>query len=208
MDVCPLYLAGNRVLAENWGKGPGQMTTDHDEKPVRVYLGVGSNINPYENIERALDAVRERIVVTAVSPLYSSQAVGETDQPDFINGVWAAVTTLTPRELKYGLLRPVEERLERRRGTDRNAARTIDLDLLLYGEALIDEPGLTVPDTGVRRYPFVALPLLELDREIRLPDGGDRLRDLFSGRADEYGLVLCSEFSTALAERLTRGQAD
>ncbi len=175
-------------------------------KPVRVYIGVGSNINPRKNIERALDLLGERISITAVSPFYASRAVGGRGQPDFVNGVLAAATTLPARELKYGLLRVVEERLERRRTTDKNAARPIDLDVLLYGDRVIDEPGLTVPDTGVRVYPFVALPLLDLDAETVLPDGGERLLDLFPGRAGEYGLVPLKEFSDALAARAGGGE--
>jgi 2-amino-4-hydroxy-6-hydroxymethyldihydropteridine diphosphokinase len=179
---------------------------DGATKPVRVYIGVGSNINPRQNIERALDLLGERISITAVSPFYASRAVGGRGQPDFINGVLAAATTLPARELKYGLLRVVEERLERRRTADKNAARTIDLDVLLYGDLVIDEPGLTVPDAGLRAYPFVARPLLDLDEETVLPDCGERLLDLFPGRAEEYGLTPLKDFSDSFAKRAGGGE--
>jgi 2-amino-4-hydroxy-6-hydroxymethyldihydropteridine diphosphokinase len=181
---------------------------DEQKHSVRVFIGVGSNIDPYANIERALDALGDRMNVTAISPFYRSRAVGADGQPDFVNGVFAAAAGLPPRELKYGLLRRVEASLERRRTTDKSEARTIDLDLLLYGDRVVDELGLTVPDPGLRRYPFVALPLLDLEPGMVLPGGAEKLIDLFPGRAEEYGLVPLPEFSAALAARRAGGKGE
>ncbi len=169
-----------------------------------VYLGVGSNIEAEANIERALALLKACLTVTGVSPFFRSEAVGAHDQPEFTNGVFAAETDLTPRALKYELLRVIEEKLGRRRTADKNAARPIDLDIVLYGSLVVDEPGLTIPDPGLSRYPFVALPLLALAPDIVPPDSGRKLKDLFPGRPDVYGLRPLPEFSARLEALLDR----
>jgi 2-amino-4-hydroxy-6-hydroxymethyldihydropteridine diphosphokinase len=173
--------------------------------PAVVYIGVGSNIEAADNVRHALELLLGRLAVSAVSPFYRSRAAGgpgAPPQPDFTNGVFAARIDLPPRALKFDVFRPLEERLGRARTADKNAARTIDLDLLLCGEAVLAEPGLTVPDPGVRRYPFVALPLLDLEPDLVLPDTGERLRDLFPGRPEEYGLEPLVEFTAELRSLL------
>ena len=169
-----------------------------------VYVGMGSNIEAEANIARAFGLLLRRLSVTAVSPFYRSQAAGAEEAPDFTNGAFAAETDLSPRALKYELLRGIENALGRRRTADKNASRPIDLDLALYGALVIDEPGLTVPDPGLRRYPFVALPILALAPDIVLPDSGERLRDVFPDRPEHYGLELLPGFSAELLSRLER----
>jgi 2-amino-4-hydroxy-6-hydroxymethyldihydropteridine diphosphokinase len=167
---------------------------------------VGSNVDPFQNIVRALDLLAGYLCITTASAFYRSQAVGEIAQPDFINGVWAARSELPVRELKFAVLRGVEESLERRRTADKNAARPIDLDILLYGDLVMDEPGITIPDPGLRSYPFVALPLLEIVPDILFPDSGERLSDIFPGRPEDYGLVSLPDFSAELAARLKKSE--
>ncbi|MBN2352222.1 MAG: 2-amino-4-hydroxy-6-hydroxymethyldihydropteridine diphosphokinase [Spirochaetales bacterium] len=167
-----------------------------------IYVGVGSNIDAEANIIRALDLLLGRLSVTAVSPFYRSQAAGGKHRPDFTNGAFAAETDLSPRALKYELLRGIEDALGRRRTADKNASRPIDLDLVLYEALIIDEPGLTVPDPGLRRYPFVALPLLALAPDIVLPDSGKRLKNVFPGRPEDYRLEFMPELSAELHARL------
>jgi 2-amino-4-hydroxy-6-hydroxymethyldihydropteridine diphosphokinase len=178
-------------------KRPAGRTED-----VPVYIGIGSNINPYPNIERALRMLGEAVRVTAVSPFYRSRAVGGEGQPDFVNGVIAVDAMVPPRALKYGVLRKIEDELGRTRGEDKNAARTIDLDLLLYGELVINTAGIVVPDPGLRRYAFVAVPLLDLAPEIRLPDTGEKLKDVFSGNLETYRLELLAGFSPGIGREI------
>jgi 2-amino-4-hydroxy-6-hydroxymethyldihydropteridine diphosphokinase len=105
--------------------------------------------------------------VTAVSSLYETEPVGYPDQPPFLNAVVALDTAVTPAELMRGLL-AIEEAMGRRR-TFRNAPRTLDLDLLLYGDAILDEPGLTLPHPRLHERAFVLVPLAEIAPDVVHP---------------------------------------
>ncbi|HEX2045124.1 MAG TPA: 2-amino-4-hydroxy-6-hydroxymethyldihydropteridine diphosphokinase [Gaiellaceae bacterium] len=150
---------------------------------MRAYVGLGANLGDREaTIRRAVGLVgaQEGIEVVAVSSLRETEPVGYEDQPPFLNGALAVETTLSPRELLERLL-AVERELGRRRGTGpRFGPRPIDLDLLLYGGEVVDEPGLTVPHPRLAERRFVLEPLHELDPALALPDGR-RIVDLLGG---------------------------
>jgi 2-amino-4-hydroxy-6-hydroxymethyldihydropteridine diphosphokinase len=151
---------------------------------TRAYVGLGSNLGDREDtIRRALVllAAEEGIDVVAVSTLRETEPVGYADQPDFVNGAAALETELTPRALLERLL-AVELALGRVRGAGpRFGPRVVDLDLLLYGDAAVDEPGLTVPHPRLAERRFALEPLQELDPELRLPDGR-AVRDLLGAQ--------------------------
>jgi 2-amino-4-hydroxy-6-hydroxymethyldihydropteridine diphosphokinase len=105
--------------------------------------------------------------VLAGSSLYRSTPVGYADQPDFINAVAKVQTGLSPREL-LNALHAIENRHGRRRSV-RNAPRTLDLDLLSYGELVVHEEGLTLPHPRMRERAFVLLPLAEIAPDLSLP---------------------------------------
>jgi 2-amino-4-hydroxy-6-hydroxymethyldihydropteridine diphosphokinase len=147
---------------------------------VRAYVGLGANLGEREPALREalarLDAV-DGVRVVAVSSFRETEPVGLLDQPRFLNAAAELETTLAPRALLDALL-AVERVLGRDRSVEaRWGPRTIDLDLLLYGDEEIDEAGLTVPHPRLGERRFVIEPLLELDPELSLPDGR-RLRDL------------------------------
>jgi len=148
---------------------------------VRAYVGLGSNLGEREaTLWKALEGLgaTERIEVVAVSSFRETDPVGVVDQPRFVNGAAALETSLRPRELLERLL-DVERSLGRDRAVEeRWGPRTLDLDLLLYGGETIDEPGLEVPHPRLAERAFVLEPLLELDPNLRLPDGRP-LRDLY-----------------------------
>ena len=137
-----------------------------------VYIGLGANLG-----DRAatLDVAIERLDelsgtrVLRRSDLYESAAVGFTEQPDFLNCVAELASELEPRAL-LAQLQAIEELLGRVRSF-RNAPRTCDLDLLLYGDRVIDEAGLQVPHPRLGERRFVLEPLAELAPGLRLPDG-------------------------------------
>jgi 2-amino-4-hydroxy-6-hydroxymethyldihydropteridine diphosphokinase len=137
---------------------------------VDAFVAVGSNIDPQANVPRALALLKTYVSVTAVSTFYRTAAVNRPDQPDFANGVVKIQTTRPPREVKFDVLRRIEDQLGRVRSADKYAARTIDLDLILYGTMVIDKPDLHLPDPSIHTYPFVAIPLLELACDLVLPD--------------------------------------
>ena len=140
----------------------------------RAYVGLGANLGDREGALRAalagLDA-SEGIEVAAVSTFQETDPVDYLDQPRFLNAAAAIETTLAPRELLDALLE-VERSLGRTREGPRFGPRTIDLDLLLYGEESFDEPGLTVPHPRLHGRAFVLEPLAELDPDLIVPGRG------------------------------------
>lgn len=140
---------------------------------VRAYVGIGANLgDPTAQVRAAFDALaalpRTRLAVA--SSLYRSAPVGHVDQPDFVNAVAALDTALAPEALLEAL-----QAIERRAGRSRsfrNAPRTLDLDLLLYGEARLDGPGLTVPHPRMHSRAFVLVPLVEIAPDIAIPGLG------------------------------------
>jgi 2-amino-4-hydroxy-6-hydroxymethyldihydropteridine diphosphokinase len=138
-----------------------------------AFIGLGSNLDDPRGRVRdalaALDALPGTRVVLA-SSLYRTAPVGIVDQPDFINAVARIETSLGARELLLGLL-DIERAQNRVRG-ERNGPRTLDLDLLLYGDTAIREPDLTVPHPRMHQRAFVLAPLAEIAPEVRVGDLG------------------------------------
>jgi 2-amino-4-hydroxy-6-hydroxymethyldihydropteridine diphosphokinase len=140
---------------------------------ARAYVGIGANLGPREiTLLRAADllAAAEGIEVVAVSQLRETDPVGFVDQPAFLNGAVALETTLEPRALLDALLE-VERQLGRVRA-ERWGPRTIDLDLLLYDDEVVDEPGLSVPHPRLHERRFALEPLAELDPGLEIPGRG------------------------------------
>jgi 2-amino-4-hydroxy-6-hydroxymethyldihydropteridine diphosphokinase len=142
---------------------------------VRSFVGLGSNLdNPREQIRRALDLLRAEagVELVAVSRLRETDPVGYERQPRFLNGAAELRTELSAREL-LGRLLAIERRLGRVRGTGpRFGPRTIDLDLLLYGDDVLHEPGLVVPHPRLHERRFALEPLAELDPALEVPGRG------------------------------------
>ena len=142
---------------------------------VTAYVGLGSNLGePERQIEQALEllAAEEGIELHAVSTLRWTDPVGYRDQPRFLNGAAEVETSLGARELLQRLL-AIERRLGRERGErPRFGPRTIDLDLLVYGDSVVDEPGLTVHHPRLAERRFALEPLAELAPELEVPGAG------------------------------------
>jgi len=139
---------------------------------TRAYVALGANLGDREaTIRAAVAALGEAsgVDVVAVSSLVDTEPVGVVDQPRFLNGVAAVDTELPPGELLAVLL-AVERRFGRvREGVPRNGPRTLDLDLLLYGEVVLHEPGLTVPHPRLHERTFVLGPLAEVAPGLEVP---------------------------------------
>lgn len=141
---------------------------------MRAYVGLGANLGDREaTVRRAAELLGgvAGIEVAAVSSLRETAPVGYADQPPFVNAAVAVETSLSPREL-LGALLAVERSLGRTREGPRFGPRTIDLDLLLYGDLVLDEPGLTVPHPRLHERRFALEPLHELDATLVLPGRG------------------------------------
>jgi 2-amino-4-hydroxy-6-hydroxymethyldihydropteridine diphosphokinase len=138
-----------------------------------AYVGLGANIGPREvTLLRAVDLLGDAddVAVLAVSQLRETEPVGVVDQPPFLNGAARIETSLGPREL-LALLLEIERSLGRVR-EERWGPRTIDLDLLVYGDRILDEPGLRVPHPRLPERRFVLEPLAELDPDLVIPGLG------------------------------------
>ena len=145
----------------------------------QVYVGLGSNLaDPRAQVERASRALaalpQTRLVQR--SRLYRSAPWGRADQPEFVNAVVALQTELTPREMLEALLK-IERAAGRARDATRWGPRVLDLDILLFGDRLIDEPGLHVPHPHLHERAFVLLPLAEIAPDLIVPGHG-RVDDL------------------------------
>ena len=141
----------------------------------RAYVGLGSNLGDREQTLRAAVAAlaaHPAVEVVAVSGLIDTEPVGYTDQPRFLNGVAALDTDLSAEAL-LELLLEVERSFGRSRdGVPPQGPRTLDLDLLLYGEGEIDEPGLRVPHPRLHERAFVLGPLAEVAPGLVVPGRG------------------------------------
>ena len=133
-----------------------------------AYIGLGSNLGDRDATIRA--AIASLPGVVAVSKLRETEPVGVVDQPRFLNGAARLETELSARQLLDALL-AVERELGRER-RERWGPRTIDLDLLLYGNETLDEPGLTVPHPHLHERRFALEPLAELNPELVIPGRG------------------------------------
>ena len=142
---------------------------------TRAYVGLGANLGDRERtLHEAVSALaaEDRVEIVAVSVLRETEPVGVGDQPRFLNGVAELETSLAARALLDRLL-AVEQRFGRVRVPGEHGPRTLDLDLLLYGDEAIDEPGLTVPHPRLHERRFVLEPLAELASGLVVPRRGD-----------------------------------
>ena len=150
------------------------MANQPPKSPQTVYIGLGSNLeNPAQQITKALEAIQEipNTQLIKHSSLYCGKPVGPQDQPDFTNAVAELSTTLSPLALLSQL-----QKIENEHGRVRErhwGPRTLDLDLLLYGEDTIDHPQLIVPHREMLRRSFVLYPLFEISPELVLPNKMD-----------------------------------
>jgi 2-amino-4-hydroxy-6-hydroxymethyldihydropteridine diphosphokinase len=149
---------------------------------TRAFVGLGSNLGDRETmLRRALELLAREpgVEVRRVSTFRETEPVGYVDQPRFLNGAAELETELPATELLARLL-AVERRLGRVRGGPRFGPRTIDLDLLVYGDETIEAPGLRVPHPRLHERRFALEPLAELDPGLELPGHGP-IQPLLSG---------------------------
>lgn len=147
------------------------------QAPVRAWLSLGSNIAPRANLAAAIEDLQAGFGTLVVSPVYESVAVGFQGD-NFLNLVVGIMTALPPSRLVREL-RLIEERHGRQREADKFTPRSLDIDLLTYGDQVIDDGAIQVPRGEVLRYAFVLRPLAEVAGEERHPLTGQTYRDLW-----------------------------
>lgn len=143
---------------------------------MKAYVALGANLGDREATVRRAAAM---LGPHRLSTIRETEPWGYADQPRFLNAVAEVETDLPPREL-LDRLHEIERELGRTREGPRYGPRTIDLDLLVYGDEVVDEPGLRVPHPRLAERAFVLEPLYELDAELVVPGRG-RVADLVAG---------------------------
>ncbi len=169
----------------------------------RAFIAIGSNIVPERNLPLAVKHLSTIGDVVAVSHVYQNPAVGLLPQPDFLNAAVLVETELAPLEVRRRL-RAIEGELGRVRQRDAHAARTIDLDLCLYGSLVLSVPELTLPDAGITERAFLAVPLAELAPGFLHPVVGASLADLAARLRGDAALVRRSDVGLPIASTTRR----
>lgn len=155
---------------------------------IDAFLGLGSNLaSPLQQLQTCVEALNHlaEIDVVAISPFYGSTAIGPGEQPDYVNGA-AHIRTTLPPEFLLQTLQAIEQQHGRERGPVRWLPRTLDLDILLYGNDIVEHPNLHIPHPRMQERNFVLLPLFDLAPDLILPDG-KALRDLINA-CDNTGI--------------------
>jgi 2-amino-4-hydroxy-6-hydroxymethyldihydropteridine diphosphokinase len=174
---------------------------------ARAFIGVGSNIEPAENVKKALRLLASQVNIVAISNVYSTEAEGRPDQPSSYNCVVEIETDIPPEELKQTVLRKVESELGRKRTKDKFAPRTIDLDLILYGDLVLNTGDLVLPDPQIATRPFLARPLFELEPNLIMPGVGLSLKKVVA-QLKSVKMEPLKQYSGLLKKEILHGKRD
>ena len=154
---------------------------------VAVYLGLGSNMgNRQDNLDRALEYLSQRLRLERVSPVYDTEPVGNLEQPRFLNLVCQVSTGLAPMEL-LTLVTGIESKLGRVPGKA-NTPRPIDIDILFYGDQVVETPKLVVPHPRLTERAFVLIPLAEIAPDLVHPVSSKTVKELMREVFDAQGV--------------------
>lgn len=163
------------------------------ETPI-VFVSLGSNIEPEKNLREAVHLLRKKCIVLAVSSVYRTSPQGYTEQADFLNMAVKLTTNLAPVEFKSSVLENIEQQLGRQRDPrNKNAPRTIDLDISLWGDGMFEygEKPWGVPDPDILRFAHVAVPLAELAPDYVYP-GEERTLAEIAAQFDQTRITMTS----------------
>jgi len=172
---------------------------------VRAFIGVGSNINPAENVRNAIQLLSRKVNILGISTVYQTQPGEGLKQLQYYNCVVGIETNFSPEELKYKVLRKIEKDLGRKRSRDKYASRTIDLDLILYGDLVLKNNDFILPDPQIESRPYLAIPLCELNPELVLPGSGLSIMELASSLSRE-GMQRLYDYTENLKKEIIDGQ--
>jgi 2-amino-4-hydroxy-6-hydroxymethyldihydropteridine diphosphokinase len=146
--------------------------------PNLAFLSLGSNINPERNLPAAVGHLVRYGRVKAVSGVWETLPIGFLDQPNFLNAAVLLETHLSAQALREEAITAIEATLGRVRTKNKNAPRTIDIDIVLFNRDLIQLQGRRIPDPEVLERPFVAIPLAEIAPEYVHPETGQSLMEI------------------------------
>ena len=162
--------------------------TAREPKRALAFLGIGSNVEPERHVRIAVARLARAFEDLRLSPVYRSPAVG-FDGADFVNAVASVRTTLSPRELR-DWLRSLEDEHGRERNVPKFSDRVLDVDILLYGDQVLDDEDLQLPRPELYHFPHVLRPLAELAPDRPCPGDGRTFEEIRAATGlDERGLV-------------------
>jgi 2-amino-4-hydroxy-6-hydroxymethyldihydropteridine diphosphokinase len=144
----------------------------------QALLSLGSNVEPEKNLPAAVRKLGRYGQVRRVSGVWQSPPLGNPDQPDYLNAALCLETSLSAGELKETAIAGIEAELGRVRGADRNAPRTIDIDIMLFNHERLRIGQRSIPDPEVLERPFVAIPLAEIAPDYIHPVTGETLTEI------------------------------
>ena len=154
---------------------------------VSAYLGLGSNLGDRQaNLDRALDLLAQRLRLGEISSVYETEPVGNINQPRFLNLACRVATGLAPAGL-LALAKGIESKLGRV-FTPPHSPRPIDIDILFYGEQVIETPGLTIPHPRLAERAFVLVPLAEIAADLVHPVSGKTVKELLKEVSETQGV--------------------
>jgi 2-amino-4-hydroxy-6-hydroxymethyldihydropteridine diphosphokinase len=154
----------------------------------QAFISLGSNIEAERNLPAAVRRLAARCRLVAASPVYETRPVGTTDQPNFLNAAVLVETDLPAAELKAQVLQAIEQELGRVRTEDKNAPRTIDLDISLFNDRVMMLGDRRIPDPEILEFAHIARPLADLAPGYRHPETGETLEEIALGLSHD-GLV-------------------
>jgi len=176
----------------------------------RIFLLLGSNIDKEVNLPAAVAMLRRMCQVLDLSSVYETIPMGLKDQPNFFNMAVLIETDFDPCQTKLNIIQPIEIELQRNRQADKNARRTIDLDIVLYNDDVFDyvpDNGLIhhLPDPDILRFAHVAVPIAELAPDKLHPETGQALSkiaaDLMAEAGKEDLILLWKREDIVITER-------
>jgi 2-amino-4-hydroxy-6-hydroxymethyldihydropteridine diphosphokinase len=172
--------------------------------PNLAYLSLGSNIEPEENLPRAVKMLAESSKLLAISPVWETLPLGMTNQPNFLNAATLVETERTAEAFKQNVIRQIEYDLGRVRNGDKYGPRPIDIDIMLFNQQIFELDNHHIPDPDLLERPFVAIPLAELAPDYQHPETGQTLHDIARGfEVTEKEMRLRPNISQALAQFVT-----
>ncbi len=145
---------------------------------TRVFLSLGSNIDPEKNTLQAVKILADHVQLIKSSTVLLTEPLEGKVQPRYYNCVVEVETELDPARLKNEVLRPIEQKLGRKREKDKYASRTIDIDLELYGDLCLSAQDLIIPDPKIREQYFLSVSICELEPDLIMPDNGEKICDI------------------------------
>ena len=162
-----------------------------------AFLSLGSNVEPEKNLLGAVRLLSNHVKILKASTVYLTEPLQGKSQPEYYNCVLKIETDIEPRKLKFDVLRPIETELGRKRTRDKFASRTIDIDIILYGNLAILTKKLVIPDPDILERAFLAIPLCEIEPDLVLPVANKTIREV-ADRFEKPKIKELKSFTEAL----------